>query len=75
MRNRLPVILHRLADMQAMFRTLGLVCRSLANLLPVLVRELPVLPLEFFHTLPDANMSASTNKYANPRKKEKRSSR
>lgn len=74
-RNRLPVILHRLADMQAMFRALGLVCRGLANLLPVLVRELPVLPLEFFHILPDAYMSASTNKYANPRKKEKCSSR
>lgn len=58
-----------------MFGTLGLVCRGLANLLPVLVRELPVLPLEFFHILPDAYMSASTNKYANPRKKEKRSRR
>ena len=51
-RNSLPVILHRLADMQAMFRTLGLVFRGLANLLPVFIRELPVLSFEIIHILP-----------------------
>lgn len=55
--------------MQAMFRTLGLVCRGLANLLPVLVREFPVLSLEFFHILPDANMSASIINMLTPAKK------
>ena len=75
MRNTPPIVFHRLADMQAMFGTLGLSNGGLADFVPVLVRELPVLPLEIFHIHPDVSMSASTNKYANPRKKEKCSRR
>ena len=74
-RNRLPIVRHGLADMLPVLGAFGPSYRGLANLVLVFVGEFPPLSFVLCHCLPGVFMPASTNKYDNPRKKEKRSSR
>ena len=49
MRYTLPIIFHRLADVQAVFCTFGLIADGPANLFLVLIAEFPPLSFIFIH--------------------------